>query len=261
MSQKSVLPNCWVGMIGKYVVIILGLLLIFCLAEFALAGNSDGGCSAMTPGSEGFLGWIGDYEMAPRAYIDPSIHLDNASGGFFSLLSHLKYNPAERDQGSCNNGWAWADTGVMAIALDVQEQILDSLSVQFINSCNTNANCCDFAISEDFSEFYAAEGIAIPWTNTNANWQDGDGKCNVPCGSIATWPNYGIDSIVTETLATHGVGQTQAIANIKNVLHQNKAVSFLWVFPTKGARDDFVVFWSTQKEDITGTLNYCCGQT
>jgi hypothetical protein len=97
----------------------------------------------MTPGSEDFLGGIGDYEMAPRAYIDPSIYLGNASDGFFSLLSHLKYDPAERGiRGSCKNGWAWAATGVMGIALDVGFNITrEVLYVESSGTCDGKTPC------------------------------------------------------------------------------------------------------------------------
>jgi hypothetical protein len=91
----------------------------------------------------------------------------------------------------------------MGIALDVQENILDRLSVQFISSCNTAKSCCEGGWLSDFADFYTFEGYTIPWSNTNANWQNGDGNCNVPCGSIATSPSYDIGSIEVDA-AIHG---------------------------------------------------------
>ena len=248
-------------MVRKYFVVIFGFLFVFCSAGSALAEDGKGPCTIMQPDGEALLNWIHDYEMAPRAYIDKSIDISSMSGGSFSLLSHLKYNAAERDQGNCGNGWAWAGTGVMGIALDVQEQILDRLSAQFISSCNTAKSCCDGGWLTDFASFYASAGYTIPWSNTNASWKNGDGKCNVPCSSIGTSPNYGIDSIVAEVIETHDVGQAEAIANIKNVLHQNRAVSFLWFFPTQADKNNFWNFWDTQGEGVTTTLDYCCGKT
>ena len=244
----------------KHVIVILGCMLVFCLAGNVLAQKAKTLCNISLTGRNALLNWVADYEMAPRAYVDRSIDT-SISGGSFSLLNHLKYDPTERNQGDCRNSWVWAGTGVMAIALDVQEHALDRLSVQFVNSCDTEQTCCKFAMISDFAKFYATKGFAIPWSNTNANWQDGDGSCNVPCNSIATQPKYGIDSIVAETLETHGVSQSEAIANIKNVLHQNKAVYFLWFFPTLAEWIEFVEFWETQGEDVTESLNYCCGKT
>ena len=245
----------------KSVVGMLALLFVFCFADCALAEDKKDPCTIMRPDGEVLLNWIHDCDMAPRAYIDKSIDVSRMSAGSFSLLSHLKYNPAERNQEKCGNGWAWAGTGVMEIALDVQEKILDRLSVQFLTSCNTAKSCCDWGWLTNFANFYASAGYTIPWSNTNASWQNGDGKCNVPCYPIGTTPNYGIDSIVAEVIETHDVGQAQAIANIKNVLHQNKAVSFLWFFPTKTDKVNFRNFWETQGENVTTTLDYCCGKT
>lgn len=261
MGQMAVSLARVIVRIGKCLAVILSLTLAYGFFEMAWAQDTDGTCSFNTPANENFSRWVDSYEMAPRAYIDPSIDLKNGSGGSFSLLSYLKYDPAERDQGSCKNGWAWAGTGVMEIALDVREGVSDRLSIQYISSCNTAKSCCDFGTLEDLANFYSFQGITIPWSNTNADWKNGNGSCNVPCGSIDTWPNYGIDSIVAESIKTHGIGQSQAISNIKNVLHQNKAVFFLWFFPTQADRVRFLDFWNTQEEDATFTLNYCCGKT
>ncbi|HVN72122.1 MAG TPA: hypothetical protein VMU10_08890, partial [Desulfomonilia bacterium] len=73
------------------------------------------------------------YQQAPQARIEPYA-LYYGSSGSLSLLSHLDYIPAEYDQGQCGDCWMWAGTSVMAIALDVNNNIHDRLSVQYLNS-------------------------------------------------------------------------------------------------------------------------------
>ena len=240
---------------------ILGIFLALSCAGGAWSDETKGPCTIMKPDRETRLRWIHDYEMAPKAYIDKSMDFRAMPGGSLSLLSHLQYTPSERDQGSCGNCWVWAGTGVAGIALDVQEGIFDRLSVQFLGSCNTAKSCCDGGWLRDLAEFYTTEGYIIPWSNTNASWQNGDGSCNVPCGSIATSPGYDIDSIEAQTIETHGAGQAQAIANIKNVLNQNKAVWLAWFFPRGSDWDTFRSFWNTQGETVTTNLDYGCGHT
>ena len=239
---------------------ILGIFLALSCAGGAWSDESKGPYTIMKPDRETRLRWIQDYEMAPRAYIDKTINFSIMPGGSLSLLSHLQYIPSERNQGSCGNCWAWAGTGAMGIALDVEESILDRLSVQFISSCNTAKSCCDGGWLSDLADFYTIEGYTIPWSNTNANWQNGDGNCNVPCGSIATSPNYGIDSIEAQTVETHSVGQAQAIANIKNVLNQNKAVWFAFFMGTQEDWDNFNEFWGTQTEATLWNFDPTCGE-
>ena len=111
-----------------------------------------------------------------------------------------------------------------------------------------------------FADFFTSQGYTIPWSNTNASWQNVDGKCNVPCNSIGTSPNYGIDSIVEEKIETHYVSQSEAIANIKNVLNQNKAVLFFWFWPTWADWGGFLDFWDTEGEDVITNLDSGCGQ-
>jgi len=241
--------------------LLLGLVLV---AAFAGAAWSDEGKQTRTimhPDRKTLQRWIQDYETAPKAYIDKRLSFSIQLGGSRSLLSHLKYTPSERDQGSCGNCWAWAGTGVMAIALDVEEDIFDRLSVEFISSCNTAKSCCDGGWLSDLADFYAYKGYTIPWSNTNANWQNGDGYCNVPCGSIAVSPSYGIASIEEQTVETHDVGQATAIANIKNVLNQGKAVWFGFFLPTKGDWESFYDFWDNADEDVIWNPDYSCGHT
>lgn len=243
--------------------------IVWAVIVFLLALSCAGGTWAddaadlypiMKPDRETRLRWIYDYETAPRAYIDRSPNFTFAPEGSLSLLSHLPYTPSQRNQGSCGNCWAWAGTGVMEIAHDVQESIFDRLSVQFISSCNTLKTCCEGGWLSDLATFYTSRTYTIPWTNTNASWQNGDGNCNVPCANISTSPSYGINSIEAQTIPTHGVGQATAIANIKNVLNQQKAVWFAFFMGTAEDWSSFRSFWNTQSESVVWDFDPTCGK-
>jgi subtilisin-like proprotein convertase family protein len=182
-------------------------------------------------------------------------------GGSLSLLADLPYVPAERNQGSCDDCWQWASTGILEIAHQVQNGVSDRLSVQFINSCDTSNICCNVGDIGLFAEFYAAEGFCIPWSNTNAAYDSSAGGTNcIPCGSIATTPQYPIGSIQALAITTTGVGQAQAIANIKSVLNQNKAVEFGLLMATADDWTAFGDFWENETESGLWTNTYC-GQT
>jgi hypothetical protein len=210
--------------------------------------------------------WIYDYENAPKAYIDEELKMRIGPRGSQNLLTHLQYTPSERNQGSCGNCWAWAGTGVMGINLDVNKDFLDRLSVQYINSCDgtgSNYACCGGWLS-DVSSFYTSNPQAIPWSNTNASYADGsrtcaDGSSLVSCGSISTSPDYPIASIQETTITTHGVGQATAIANIKNILGQNKAIWFAFYLADGTDWSAFSSFWNTQGETALWDPDPYCG--
>jgi hypothetical protein len=198
--------------------------------------------------------------MAPSARMAGDLEPGAALRGSVSLLDYLEYIPAERDQGACANCWAWAGTGVVGIALNVQEGICDRLSVQFISSCNTAIPCCEGGWLADFVSFYAPQGYVIPWSNANAAWQNRDGNCNGSCDSISTLPNYPFVSITGETIPTHHVGRARAIANIKNILAQGRAVWFGFFMGTQEDWSSFRAFWNTQAEDAVWDFDASCGK-
>ena len=178
-----------------------------------------------------------------------------------SLLPRLPYVPAERSQVSCQDCWQWAGTGVMEIANDVQNNMHNRLSVQFINSCQKERNCCEGGLLVNVVNFYNSEGFAIPWSNSNAQFssQNGSGSC-IACNSIATQPRYPINSISRSAITTWNVGKTQAINNIKSVLNQNKAVYFVFFMCTGPDWSQFKSFWRNQPETAVWT-DFYCGQT
>lgn len=203
------------------------------------------------------------HHNAPRLAAPPVTNrFERSFGGSLSLLSRLPYVPAERQQGSCGDCWQWASTGVLEIAHEVQNGIFDRLSVQFINSCNAAKNCCDGGWIDEFAAFYAAKGFAIPWANADAAFISGaDGSCLLaPCDSIATTPQYPIGSIEAVTIPTTGVGQAQAIANIKNALNQNRAVELGFFLPDTAAWNEFDTWFNNQPESAVWS-NFHCGAT
>lgn len=228
--------------------------------------------SIMRPDMETRLKWIKDYESAPRAPIDNNIKLmlteaqDINVGTSLSLLNYLQYTPVQRNQGSCGNCWVWAGTGIMEIALNVQNGIKDRFSIQFLNSCKSGSYACCGGYLTDVSSFYSGKGYSIPWSNTNAFYQDGSRTCvsgssAVSCGSISTSPNYPITSITAQTISTIGVGQSSAIANIKNILNQNKAVWFAYWLARGSDWTAFFNFWLYQNETAIWDPDPYCGAT
>ncbi|MEA3458171.1 MAG: C1 family peptidase, partial [Candidatus Thermoplasmatota archaeon] len=219
----------------------------------------------MRPDSETLAQWIEHYNSAPKAIssTESETQMKATLGSTnFSLLSHLEYAPDERNQGSCGNCWAWAGTGVLGIALDVQEGIKDRLSVQYINSCESSVigiSCCGGGWLCNLTDFYESTSKTIPWSNTNASWQDGDESCNTSCSTISTNPGYPITSINEETIITHNVTNATAIANIKTVLNQNRAVWFGFFLPTNSDWNNFFDFWNNDNETDIWDPDYSCG--
>jgi hypothetical protein len=178
----------------------------------------------------------------------------------FTLLPFLPYSPAQRNQGSCGNCWAWAGTGVMEIVHTVKNGVFNRLSVQFINSCNPYVSCCNGGWLANLADFYSFMSFAVPWNNTNAAFLSGNGSCgNDLCGSIATTPQYPITSISVVSIPTWGIGSAQAIANIKSALLQSNALWFAFFMATDADWQGFYSFWDNQPESSQWT-NFYSGQ-
>ncbi len=223
----------------------------------------------MRPDLETLKRFLELYNRALKVHIDPEIEaqLENSPGQYFSLLDHLDYVPEERDQGSCGNCWVWAGTGVMEVALDVQRDIFDRLSIQFFSSCwnggtSSNWDCCGGWLG-GLADWYQTVGFAIPWSNINAYWQDGNRQCsqktNVPCNMISTLPRYKITACSDEVIPTFQISQQTAILNIKNILHQNRAVWFGFFMGTSMDWNRFFSFWSNEPETAIWDPDYSCG--
>jgi len=211
--------------------------------------------------------WEEDYNNAELAYIDPSLTEDIQATESYSILDLLEYVPEERSQGACSNCWAWPSTGVLAIALNVQEGIKDRLSVQFMNTCGieytssmNKIECCEAGNLNMFANFYSNTNFAIPWSNTNAHWHDGvTFNCRTDCSEISKTPNYPIYSIDSVNIPTRNIPTEEAIENIKNVLHQQKGVYFSVFYPDLENLDAFRNMWRNEDEDYVYDLDYYCG--
>jgi hypothetical protein len=216
--------------------------------------------------SETLREWSDLYNSAPRAYLNPGFV---SQRGSFNVLDHLQYTPYQRNQGSCGNCWVWAGTGVLEVALDVQEGIKDRLSVQYFTSCYNGGTgpgwACYGGNTFQFADWYQDNGFAIPWSNTNAYWQDGNQApeegTSVPGYTISTSPNYPLSRCTAKTIETRSVGQTQAINNIKNILHQDKAVVFSFWLPNTDDWNVFFNFWGYQTESAIWSPDYSLGHT
>ena len=210
--------------------------------------------------------WEQQYNAADRAFIDPELAQDIQATSDYSILELLEYVPEEHNQGACSNCWAWPATAILSIALNVQEGIRERFSVQYINTCGEEYNtfpqieCCEGGNLNMFAAFYRATDKAIPWSNTNAYWQDGGLiKCRLECDSIGKTPYYPISGIRAETIDIRGVSEEEAINNIKNVLHQDKGVYFTVLFPDSNDLGNFNAFWRNQNEASVYDLDYYCG--
>jgi len=234
-------------------VVILGAL----VSGFAQDANSvRGGHETMHFTPEEKHLWMAEHLLAPQLAAGKEAAKDFPSS--LTLLARLPYVPSERDQGACGNCWQWAGTGIMEIAHDVQSGVHDRLSLQFINSCQTAIRCCDGGTLPAFANFYSAKGYAIPWSNNNGQFVSADGSCgSAPCGSIATTPRYSLTRISTVAISTHGVGQAQAINNIKSVLNQNRGVFFAFYMATQTDWIQFDNFWNSQSESALWSTFYC----
>jgi hypothetical protein len=259
---------------------IMWLLLVLTLALGlgAPAGAATKRHPSMKPGLETWKTWMARHQALPEAPLQVGIASRLASGAAlglaesFSLLPLLSYAAKERDQGYCGNCWVWAGTAILEVALAVQKGISERLSIQYLNSCYRGPrgyeNACCGAEIEDFALFYAAQGLAIPWSNPNAWFQDGemdfeetydcDRSSFQSCGSLVKTPYYLLSSVkeeyligspvVAQKIALKGKTKEEQIATIKNVLLQNKAIWFAFALPTDRAWDDLDDYWEDQTE-------------
>lgn len=218
----------------------------------------------MRTSSEELLRWAELTRRMPKAPLTPETEVTRGptQGSRFNLLDKVQYCPAERNQGKCGNCWVWASMGVMEVDLAVRKGIKDRLSIQYINS---QGYCCGGGFPSSFADIVNSTGRAIPWSNANGHWCDGgiwrSNKSSVPLSSISTKPDYAIDYVVTQTIPTMGVGREAAISNIKNVLHQGKAIFFGFTMPTTQDLKSFKSFWANQSEGDVLNIDYACGKS
>ncbi|MCD6361219.1 MAG: hypothetical protein J7M38_10175, partial [Armatimonadetes bacterium] len=229
------------------------------------AGDDTSQLPYMDPDEETLQKWLLAYNTAGLSTTETVMTsaAEGEPGGSLSLLPHIEYVPSERNQGSCENCWAWAGTGCMEIALDIQEDIHQRLSVQYINSCQSGTigkPCCSGGWLTDVVDFYDAVGACIPWSNPGAEWA-GE-PCSVTCSSIVTEPHYDIPTIEAWRIPTHsneGVqGDYQAISNIKAALDSGHGVWFAFFTSSQASWSSFSSFWLNESEDSICDLDALC---
>jgi hypothetical protein len=257
----------------KILTAVLVISLVMLPVSFFLLGMSIDSAYSLNLDSVFFQGWWDIHNSLPEVDTESGVV---PSSSYFSLLDHMYYVPEERDQGvngtfpHCGNCWVWPGTGIMEIALNVQCGIKDRLSIQYITSCMNYSDihdppdwlqsswwpCCGGSI-QWFTDFYSDKGYVIPWSNTNAHWQDGGVQCSagsstVSCDTISTTPNYTVTECALQKITTHGMDKETAISNIKDVLHQNRGVYFSYFF-CEDNWPGFIDFWYNQPETAIWT--------
>jgi PKD repeat protein len=214
----------------------------------------------MHPSPEALKQWVDEYNAAPEAPQPGFLRRMMASFQTEQdLLSMISYIPSERNQNPIGNCWVWAGTGVMEVALSEQRSIKDRLSIQYLDSNYNGGSGPNWAgeggTIGDFVGFYSEKKIAVPWSNANANFQDGtpysdsSKRAGVAAADIQTVPNYSITSITEQKVLTMGVGNSTAIANIKGTLDSGKALYLAFVMPNVDAVSSFSSFWYYHPED------------
>ncbi|THB77781.1 MAG: hypothetical protein D3926_14760 [Desulfobacteraceae bacterium] len=251
------------GSLGKDDVKMVRIILVLNAAWLLTVSAAVAGEYAiMKVDTDTLLEWQARYDQGPEVHYDEA--LDTPQGSF-SILNHVNYIPVEYNQGNCGNCWQWAGTTTLAVALHVSHNVFERLSVQHVNSCVDSVlgiNCCAGASVWDLADFYNSVGFLVPWSNINAQFEDADAACDVSCGSIGTFPHYPVLAMSAYRITTRGVGQTVAINNIKNVLHQNRAVVLGFGLPDTASWDNFkVTFWSNQPETTLWNSDSSCGST
>jgi hypothetical protein len=237
-------------------------------AEAKRLGNSLAvlNASIMRPDEETRNRWYQEYLKAPKSFIKPNLKM--ATKPVPLLLDHITYTPSERNQSSCGNCWVWAGTALTETKHSVETGVKDRLSIQWFDSAFYTSTggyyACNGGNLGTFVNFFNSH-IMVPWSNTNAYFQDGAGGSapHIPASSISTNPNYDGNpgAIAAATVPTAGIAQATAIANIKNVLNQGKAVQFNWWLSTNADWNTFFSFWNTQTESTVWNPDPLCGHT
>lgn len=237
--------------------------LAFAMAETnngeGMKGNSYAvlNASIMRPDKATRAKWYQAFLNAPQSYLDPVIEQKLTLGATKPVplyLDHITYTPSDRNQGGCGNCWVWAGTGLLETKHSVENGVKDRLSIQWLDSrmyAADNYYACKGGTLGGFVNFYNRYS-RVPWSNTNAQFQDSAGGTapHVAYTSISTSPNYNahLNALVAATIPTTGQTQATAIANIKNILAQNKAVQFNFWLANQADWNTFFSFWNNQTE-------------
>jgi len=190
-----------------------------------------GGCTAVLAASlAGAAAPTVSFAISVPADPEPAPELPPA----VDLLPLLALDPAERDQGACNNCYAWAVTAALEMELNVRYGIRDRLSIQYFHSIyrplsrTDPADPCGANPASLVTDLYRADGKLVPWSNPHAEYRAG-GYPRVPAAggeTIGLLPHYRIEQLSLHQIATHLWSDAEIIAELKTRLHQRKAIIF-----------------------------------
>ena len=184
--------------------------------------------------------------------------------GSVNLLSYLTYSAALRDQGHSGTCWIWGCQAVMSIDYAIKHPgapvLTNGFSVQFLASHLIMVDPPLFGggTANGFARFYRAMGYTIPWSNTNAEWTDGNGMNRTFAAWIHTQPNQPLNTVNVSDVATFGLSETQAIANIKSALDANHPLYFNLTLANDEDWEVFCTFWgkTNATEETVINLDY-----
>jgi hypothetical protein len=184
--------------------------------------------------------------------------------GSVNLLTNLTYSAELRDQGHSGTCWIWGCQAVMSIDYAIRNPgapvVTNGFSVQFLAShvIMVDPLLLGGGTAITFARFYQAMGYTIPWSNTNAAWTDGSGANRTFAAWIHTQPNQPLDAVSVSEVATFGLSETQAIANIKSALDAGHPLWFTLTLANDEDWEVFCTFWgkTNATEETVINLDY-----
>jgi len=198
--------------------------------------------------------------------VNGSINLANIdeSSGIHSLYSYLPWTDSDislRDQSGTNLCWAFAYTGLYEIEHSVQTGDKQKISIEFLarylrDQYNNLDGPCTGGTGGFFVDFY--RGLwgnpnpykFIPWSNTNANFQETTSTCTPSLtGAVSQIPYYQVDpntfvpSFQWMDGGTHS--QVDMVNQIKSLIDSGHAVGVEMGWPDgTNSWNTFCNFWN-----------------
>ena len=159
----------------------------------------------------------------------------------FSILNYIPdYN--DRSQGNSGNCWIWAGTACLEASHTIYNGYNDRLSTQFVDSGISGWTSSKGGFPADIASFYNNIGYAVPWTNSNAYYQDGNLAENevshVPFNSIAKIPNYQINKSM-QAYKIEGDSDDAYISQIKGQILDGNPVLLIIHAPNSNDMENY----------------------
>ncbi len=245
------------GISKKILIISIILLVSSSMAIFIVPGRLMAEPEAypiMRPSYAARIDQINEIENGPQSEVKSEAMGSSDTGiGSVSLLARMDYSPSARNQGQSGTCWVWAGTGVMEVAKNTLVSPNQRFSIQFFDSNYNGGTGSSWAgmggTLSRLVDFYSNIKMAIPWSNTNAYFQDGSQSgsagAKIPASAISTFPNYPITSITRVNIPAFGLDKAVAVSNIKSILNAGKAVVFSYWLPNATRWNEFYTFWGS----------------